>query len=107
MTEKLTLLAGGNTVYIYPDASDESVMERVAIQRMVLDVAYPVDDTLVRTIGADKWPDVEKACRDEGIEIVDTRKRYCEARARRGTGEGTCSRLLDEHGNCDRAGDHL
>ncbi len=31
----------------------------------------------------------------------------CDARARIGTGEGSCSRLLDRYGQCDRAGDHL
>lgn len=31
----------------------------------------------------------------------------CDANARRGTGTGMCDRPLDEHGQCDRAGDHL
>lgn len=31
----------------------------------------------------------------------------CDARARIGTGEGSCGRLLDRYGQCDRAGDHL
>jgi hypothetical protein len=31
----------------------------------------------------------------------------CEARACKGTGEGMCDRLLDEHGQCDRPGSHL
>lgn len=31
----------------------------------------------------------------------------CGHRARRGTGEGICDRLLDGHGQCDRAGDHI
>jgi hypothetical protein len=31
----------------------------------------------------------------------------CDARATKGTGEGICDRLLDEHGQCDRAGAHL
>lgn len=30
----------------------------------------------------------------------------CEHRAVKGTGHGTCDRLLDEHGQCDRASAH-
>jgi hypothetical protein len=33
--------------------------------------------------------------------------RRCEARARKGTGVGTCNRPLDDHGQCDRASDHF
>lgn len=31
----------------------------------------------------------------------------CDARVRRGTGEEFCDRQFDEHGQCDRAGDHI
>jgi hypothetical protein len=31
----------------------------------------------------------------------------CEARAHKGTGQGICDRLLDEHGQCDRASSHV
>jgi hypothetical protein len=31
----------------------------------------------------------------------------CDARAVKGTGTGVCDRLLDAHGACDRAADHL
>jgi hypothetical protein len=34
-------------------------------------------------------------------------ERFCESHARLGAGEGTCGRPLDEHGYCDRAGDHI
>jgi hypothetical protein len=30
----------------------------------------------------------------------------CEHRAIKGTGHGTCDRLLDQHGQCDRASSH-
>jgi hypothetical protein len=38
---------------------------------------------------------------------VARRPARCEARATKGTGEGTCDRLLGEHGQCDRASTHL
>lgn len=31
----------------------------------------------------------------------------CHSLARRGTGVGACSRLLDGHGYCDRPADHI
>lgn len=31
----------------------------------------------------------------------------CEEFAKRGTGYGACDRPLDEHGYCDRPGDHI
>lgn len=31
----------------------------------------------------------------------------CEAEAKRGTGTGACDRPLDEHGQCDRAAQHI
>lgn len=42
----------------------------------------------------------------KGLEEIRVDKR-CEARARKGTGEGTCDRPLDKHGNCDRASSHI
>lgn len=42
----------------------------------------------------------------EGNGMAETMTR-CGAFARRGTGTGTCERPLDEHGQCDRAGQHL
>ena len=34
-------------------------------------------------------------------------RELCTALAKRGTGQGICGRPLDDHGCCDRAGDHL
>jgi hypothetical protein len=31
----------------------------------------------------------------------------CEAEARKGTGTGQCGRPLDNHGQCDRAAQHI
>lgn len=31
----------------------------------------------------------------------------CQENAHKGTGTGACDRPLDEHGNCDRAADHI
>lgn len=31
----------------------------------------------------------------------------CDAHTRKGTGSGMCDRLLDKHGQCDRASDHI
>jgi hypothetical protein len=31
----------------------------------------------------------------------------CEAQARKGTGTGTCDAVLDEHGNCLHARNHI
>lgn len=31
----------------------------------------------------------------------------CEADAYKGTGTGVCGRVLDEHGQCDRASSHI
>lgn len=38
---------------------------------------------------------------------VFSRVEYCEARARKGTGEGTCDHPLDAYGQCPRASDHI
>jgi len=75
MSGRVTLLAGGNTVYVYPDINTdrEGLTTRIAVQRMLLDVAYPADDTLVRTMTAEAWPAARDALIAEGVEIVDTR----------------------------------
>lgn len=72
---KLTLLAGGDTVYLYPDTAEPGVAKKIAVQRALLDVAYPGDDTLVRVIDSASWDEaLQAALRDEGLTIVDTRE---------------------------------
>lgn len=38
---------------------------------------------------------------------MDHSRRLCDALAKKGNGLGMCNRPLDEHGNCDRASDHI
>ena len=45
-----------------------------------------------------------KTCRGVPDEPRDPPR--CEHRAVKGTGYGTCDRLLDAHGQCDRASSH-
>jgi hypothetical protein len=48
--------------------------------------------------------------RELAVEMVKraTRKiSRCEANARRGTGTGMCDALLNEHGECPRASEHI
>lgn len=67
--ERIILLAGGNALYAF-DPGDE----RVAIQRMVIDVAYPGEGTLVSEIDAERLDEVLAAIRQEGdIEFCDFR----------------------------------
>lgn len=71
---KITLLAGGGTVYVYPDVhGDDALAGRVAEMRAVLDVAYPADDTLVARIDEAHWPAMQADLERDGMEIVDTR----------------------------------
>lgn len=53
--------------------------------------------------------DVDRAFREAGEKVRRERLRHehCEANSRRGTGTGMCGALLDEHGQCPRAGEHL
>lgn len=70
---RLTLLAGGNTVYVYPNAAEDGVAGRIAVQRMRLDIAHPAGETAVGTCPAETWPSAAETLREAGIEIVDTR----------------------------------
>jgi hypothetical protein len=70
---KLTLLAGGGSVYVYPDLDGEGVAERVWTQRMVLDVAYPADETMLAALDESRWPEMRAGLLADGIAIVDTR----------------------------------
>lgn len=54
----------------------------------------------------DYWRAYDAAVSD-GKRLARKRTVLCDANAKRGTGTGVCNRPLDEHGQCDRAGDHL
>lgn len=43
----------------------------------------------------------------QGLRWIERDPARCDARALKGTGTGICDRLLDEHGQCDRAASHL
>lgn len=69
MSARLTLVAGGGHVYVFP-AGDW----RIAHQRMVLDVAFPADDVGQRTIdAADYTPALRDGLRAAGFTVVDCR----------------------------------
>lgn len=71
---RLTLLAGGNDVYVYPDAEeDQAIAEQVAHMRSVLDVVHPAGETEVTTINATDWPRVRTDLVNLGTKIIDTR----------------------------------
>ena len=75
MSARLTLLAGGPTVYVYGDPQlEEGLSELIATQRMILEVAYPGSDTAVGEVDADRWPAAREIMVAAGIEIVDTRE---------------------------------
>jgi hypothetical protein len=42
-----------------------------------------------------------------GRSIWPDRIRHCEADAKKGAGTGICGKILDEHGNCPRASNHM
>lgn len=72
---RVTLLAGGDSVYVYPDINDDpGVAERVAIQRAVLDVAYPASETEIATVREERLADICKLLANDGITVVDTRE---------------------------------
>lgn len=71
---KVTLLAGGGAVYVYPDLCDPAVADRIATQKMVIDVAYPADEVLVRRIDVTEWPEVRRSLEQEGVDVIDTRE---------------------------------
>jgi hypothetical protein len=78
------------------------------------DIAYaaefagyvPTRDEVAAVVAAGIWEADELDSYDAGP-MRNTSQRKCEARARRGTGEGMCDRPLDEHEQCDRAADHI
>lgn len=70
---KITLLAGGGAVYVYPDVWEDGVKERISAHQMVLDVAYPADDTTVVRVDVARWEEVRATLGEQGIEVVDTR----------------------------------
>lgn len=66
--ERVTLLAGGGTVYLY--APDD---KNIGAMRAVLDVAYPADDVVQRTMPVASWETVLPILERQGIEVVDVR----------------------------------
>ena len=66
--ERVTLLAGGDTVYLFaPDNPNIDDMESV------LDVMYPGSDVERRTVTVAVWEAARVKLLSEGIEIVDNR----------------------------------
>lgn len=65
----VALLAGGGTVYVF-DKGDG----RIADQVMLLDVAYPAEEPLVRHVRRSGLDRVTAALLLDGVEIVDCRK---------------------------------
>lgn len=72
--EKVTLLAGGGAVYVYPGLALPGTADRIAIQRMVIDVAYPADETVVLAVAAARLPEIRQACDTEGLQVIDCRE---------------------------------
>lgn len=67
-SDRVTLLAGGDTVYLYAPGNPN-----IDTMHAVLDVAYPGSDVERRTVSAEVWEAARVKLVAEGIEIVDTR----------------------------------
>lgn len=52
-------------------------------------------------------PALAVGCRLSAVRLFRMDRRLCDVLAKKGTGLGICNRPLDEHGNCDRAADHV
>lgn len=68
MTDRVTLLVGGDTVYVFV-AGDPNIAD----MEMVLDVAYPWSDRERRTIPFEVWDKLRDEVIAVGAQIVDTR----------------------------------
>lgn len=74
MSDQLTLLAGGDTVYVYPDVrTTPGAAGLVASQQAVIDIAYPAEETHIANVNAESWPQVRQRLQELGVSIVDTR----------------------------------
>jgi hypothetical protein len=67
---RLWLLAGGGTVYVYDEGDP-----LIAHQAMMLDVVYPGDEVVTRSIPASRFDDtLIGKLRAEGLEVIDCRR---------------------------------
>jgi hypothetical protein len=74
MSDRLTLLAGGDAVYVYPDVRNSpETAGLVASQQAMIDIAYPAGETHIASVSAERWPQVRQRLQELGVSIVDTR----------------------------------
>lgn len=66
--ERVTLLAGGDTVYLYTPGD-----QNIGAMEAVLDVTYPGCDVIRRTVPVAAWEALRLKLTDD-IEIVDIRE---------------------------------
>lgn len=70
-------------------------------------VTLPTGARVVRWTLADGTHETTRYEPGEHFTRIPDPTATCDANARRGTGTGVCDRPLDQHGQCDRAADHL